>query len=291
MKNKRALTYSRHLNIGFIQTNLDENIAWFDVGTSKWKLPMSNITELQMSAEIEKGFRDVVNYTQRPHIIVLPELTLPLGLEKKLERLCKVSKAVVVAGLDFMPNTIGIENKAVVMVPNNWPTSQSSRVVNKYYIGKTFFSKPEKVLFKDIGLPELPDQNMYIFHADGFGSIGIAICSDFFDLERFVIYKGRIQHMIVIAHNQDTESYYFLAEAISRLVYCNVIICNTGFYGDSIAYSPYNKSYNRYIYRHKGKGLFATQVVQLPVASLIAAQQLRDKDGIFKSAPPGYICK
>jgi hypothetical protein len=132
---------------------------------------------------------------------------------------------------------------------------------------------------------------MYIFHADGFGSIGIAICSDFFDLERFVIYKGRIQHLIVIAHNIDTESYYFLAEAIARLVYCNVVICNTGFYGDSIAYAPYSESYNRYIYRHKGKGLFATQVVHLPVESLIAAQKMNDKTQTFKSAPPGYSCK
>jgi len=34
---------------------------------------------------------------------------------------------------------------------------------------------------------------------------------------------GVVPHMIVIASNRDTNSFYFLAEAISRLVYCNVI--------------------------------------------------------------------
>jgi hypothetical protein len=288
MLNKMPITLTNFLNVGFIQTNLDEEVAWFDCGTGKWRLPMSKISETQMNAEIEKGFRDVVSYNTPPHIIILPELTLPLGLEKKLEKLCRVSKAIVVAGLDFMKKPHGIENKAVVMAPNNWPTNRSSRFVNKYYIGKTFFSIPEKSMFKYLGLPEAPDHRMYIFHAGVCGRVGIAICSDFFDIERFVIYKGRIQHMIVIAHNIDTESYYFLAEAIARLVYCNVIICNTGFYGDSIAFSPFAKNFNRYIYRHKGKELFATQVVQLPVADLESAQRGNDTKQLFKSPPPGY---
>ena len=86
----------------------------------------------------------------------------------------------------------------------------------------------------------------------------------------------------------DTESYLFIAEAIARLVYCNVVICNTGFYGDSLAFSPYHNSYKRYICRHKGQKLFSTQVIQLPVKSLIEAQQKGSK--LFKSQPPGYQC-
>ena len=211
--------------------------------------------------------------------------------EKELERLCIASKAIVIAGLDFIRGKKGIQNKAVIMVPSQWPGVRKSRHVSKYYVGKTHFSIPEKELFSDIGLTEEPDQATYLFHADIFGKIGIAICSDFFDLERFVIYRGKIQHLFVISHNQDTESYYFLAEAISRLVFCNVVICNTGFYGDSIAFSPYDKSFKRYIYRHKGQDLFATQVIKLPVRDLIEAQMLSPKKSnksLFKAPPPGY---
>ena len=104
------------------------------------------------------------------------------------------------------------------------------------------------------------------------------------------IYKGRIQHLLIIAHNPDTESYYFLSEAISRLVYCNVVICNTGEFGDSLAFSPYKKSYERILYRHKGSGLFSTQVISLPVKSLIHEQSNDLEEGlkIFKARPPGY---
>lgn len=285
------IEYADFLNIGFIQTNLDEKLAWFNSKSRKWNIPMSITAQRKMLQEIQQGFSDVVNYADKPNFIILPELTLPIPNEKDLERLCISSKAIVLAGLDFIQGAKGVQNKAVIMVPDHWPNKRKSRRVSKYYFGKTHFSIPEKDLFHDIGLTEEPDQATYLFHADIFGKIGVAICSDFFDLERFVIYRGKIQHLFVISHNQDTESYYFLAEAISRLVFCNVVICNTGFYGDSIAFSPYNKSFKRYIYRHKGQNLFATQVIKLPVKDLIKAQissPAKSSNDLFKAPPPGY---
>jgi hypothetical protein len=281
------IDYTDNLNIGFIQTNLDDSRAWLDPRTGRYRLPMSKSVERQMWLEIQKGFNDVVNYFIKPDIIILPEVTLPHGYDKKLFNLCKASKAVVIAGLDFIEENNGIKNIAYVLTPNNWPDDRKSKWLTKYIIGKTFFSNPEKELFNDVGKPGLPDPNMYLFYAEKFGNIGVAICSDFFDLERFIIYRGRIQHMLVIAHNMDTESYQFIAEAIARLVYCNVIICNTGYYGDSLAFSPFHKPYKRYIYRHKGQELFSTQVVQLPVKALIDAQ-MKGGSAEFKSAPPGY---
>lgn len=128
-----------------------------------------------------------------------------------------------------------------------------------------------------------------ILDAVEFGKIGVAICSDFFDIERFVIYKGRIHHLIIISHNPDTESYYFLAESVSRLVYCNVAICNTGEYGDSIGFSPYEKSFKRINYRNKGQGLYSSQVINLPVFSLDKEQMTDEKSFNFKSRPLGYL--
>jgi len=290
-KKENKIDYQEHLNVGFIQTNLDEKLAWFNIRTGKWNLPMSATAQIKMVQEIQQGFCDVVNYSNKPDFIILPEVTLPIPSEKTLEMCCLASKAIVIAGLDFIMGKKGIQNKAVIMVPDQWPSLRKSRHVSKYYFGKTHFSIPEKKLFNDIGLSEEPDQATYLFHAHKFGKIGVAICSDFFDLERFVIYRGKIQHLFVISHNQDTESYYFLAEAISRLVFCNVVICNTGFYGDSIAFSPYDKSFKRYIYRHKGQNLFATQVIKLPVKDLIEAQMLAPNKSIksqFKAPPPGY---
>lgn len=276
------------LKVGLIQTIVDDAITWLPDSQS---INMSEIAEEGVWQEIKKGFRALNNSNERPNIIILPELTLPHGYLRDLATLSKTTGTVVIAGLDFeeVPNKM-VRNRAVVIVPQNWPESSWSTSVKTYYYGKTFFSQSEKDLFGKY-TPQLhpfPDPTMYIMEAGPFGIIGVAICSDFFDIERFVIYKGRIHHMIVISHNQDIHSYYFLAEAISRLVYCNVVICNTGLHGGTLVFSPYRDSYKRIIYRHEGADLFSSQVLRLPVFQLDKAQEEDDVEKIFKAIPPGY---
>jgi hypothetical protein len=182
------------------------------------------------------------------------------------------------------------------LIPQNWPDrTLKSRGVSHIFFGKTFASEDELGLINKVANYNptvryrfIPDPSMYILYAGPYGVIGIAICSDFYDVERFVIYKGKIHHMIVIAHNKDTDSFYYLAEAISRLVYCNVIVCNTGYYGDSLAFSPYRETFKRIIYRHRGQQLFNMQVVKVPVWGLHEAQRKNDPHKEFKLPPPGY---
>jgi len=115
------INHVEFLNIGFIQTNLNDSEAWLDHSTSRYKLPMSKSAELQMWTEIQKGFNDVSNNFIKPHIIILPEVTVPHGHEDKLFNLCKASKSIVIAGLDFIERPIGIQNSAFVLVPDRWP--------------------------------------------------------------------------------------------------------------------------------------------------------------------------
>lgn len=270
------------VNIGFIQTVVEGNVAWPPNAPHR----MSRISAEKVWAEIKKGFIDLLSGYEKPHIIVIPELSIPHGYEEELRQLSASSGAVVIAGLDFVHDHLMVSNKAVVVIPREWPLPKPSRSTSFFYFGKTFYSKEEQDLFGEESLISYPD--IYILDAGPFGLMGLAICSDFFDIERFVVYKGRIQHLIIIAHNKDVESYYFLAESISRLVYCNVVICNTGEFGDSIAFSPYQKSFRRIIYRHKGAGLFSSQVVVLPVKSLDHEQKHGVRNVEFKGRPPGY---
>lgn len=134
-----------------------------------------------------------------------------------------------------------------------------------------------------------PCNDFYIVDLGNYGKMGVSICADFYDIERYAIYKGRIQHLLIIANNMDIKSFYFLAEAISRLVYCNVVICNSGHYGGSVCFTPAKKDYQRYSYKHEGKDLFTTQVVSIPVDALWKAQS-GDDEALkgFKNPPPGY---
>lgn len=280
------------LNIGLIQTTLDSSIAWNS------ELRMNEFEAKRVWQEIKNGIvnLNIVSPTIKPEIIILPEFALPLEYENDLVQISKTTGCIFIAGLDFIKSEQDeekfIENKAVVIIPNSWSTGKRSVYASKVYFGKYFFSNLELKAFES-KFTKKPNENMYIFDAGLFGNIGVAICADFFDIERFEVYKGRIHHMIVIAYNQDVNSFYFLAEAISRLVFCNVVICNTGYFGGSIVFSPYEKTYKRYVYKHEGSKLFTSQILSLPVEELDEFQRniglsLDDKNRKFKSLPPNY---
>ena len=78
---------------------------------------------------------------------------------------------------------------------------------------------------------------------------------------------------ITMQYNRDLGMFRSLADALSRTIYCNVVICNTGHFGGSLAVSPYYEANKRTLYAHDGRSLFTTQVVELPVRKLINARK------------------
>ena len=107
------------------------------------------------------------------------------------------------------------------------------------------------------------------------------------DLDRIVMYRNKIQTLLILAYNRDTTSFDHLAEALSRMLFCNVVICNCGQFGGSLAVSPFREPFHRLIYRHAGQGLPHAQVVQLPLEILLEHQQgIKHTD--LKSLPPGF---
>ncbi len=283
------------LKIGFIQVNFNSDLTWG---------PESDIT-LHMKAdvedfvwqEIQKGFHKMVNHHTKPDIIILPELTVPHPYVQKLRKLASEINAVTFAGIDWFVDSYRreVQNKAVMIVPNHWNTTLNSFSSSIAYLGKNNPSNGEKktIAYYDTKKPYKfkSDDNMYIIDSGKFGKIGFIICADFYDIERFVVYKGRVQHIIILALNRDTNSFFAISEAVARLVMCNVVICNTGQFGDSLAYSPYKDSVKRMIYRNQGANLFSTQVIALPVKSLIEDQKegasiiTTDKSNTFKMPP------
>lgn len=285
--------HKEYLKIGFIQTNLDNNVAWG---------PFNDIT-LQMKAEaenhvwqeIKKGFHQLYNHHAKPDIIVMPEVTLPNAYERELRRLAQEMNAVVFTGLDWQVIGSKVMNYSLLIVPNRWnELALKSSLTTVRYLGKKFPANAESITIKKYAKDNgknyefVSDENIYIIDANPFGKIGFAICADFYDLERYVAYKDKVQHMIILAYNTDTNSFYALAEAISRIVMCSVVICNTGKFGDSLVFSPYKKSHKRMIFRNQGADLFATQVVNLPVKSLIEDQKAGQDAKIFKVPPTPF---
>lgn len=271
------------LKIGLIQTNINKHIAWED-----GRIKMARSCQIDAWNQIHDGFKHFQKQNSKPSIIVLPELSVPLRYKKQLINLSKLTGIATIAGLDFQTeNDDHIKNQGIFIVPNNWPNSTKSYKASTINFGKRILSHEETKHMESCSKKGYKYPYIPIFHCGPLGYIGIAICSDIFDIERFILYRGLIHHFIILAYNKDANTFYHFAETIARLVYCNVIICNTGYYGDSIVVSPYKEAYDRTIYRHQGQQLASCQTVSVPVHNLDQAQSSRHAS--FKSKPPGYV--
>ncbi|MBP3245689.1 MAG: hypothetical protein J6M59_11395 [Bacteroidaceae bacterium] len=280
----------KELKVAIVQTTLDNKVAW---RTKKQQpIKMDYAEAARVWNEIIHTLDNYVNIEEfrKPDIILFPELSVAERFESEIKNLAYQTGCIIITGLDFKTQGNKVENKALVAIPYGWPHGYGRSRAKTFYFGKRFPSSVEKKFIEECGKEFIPCNQFYILDAREYGRIGLAICADFYDIERFALYKGRIQHLFILAYNKDVKSFNYLCEAISRLVYCNVVICNTGHYGGSICFSLKDKEWKRYIYRHEGANLFTSQVVRLPVRDFVDAQKtdnMAHEKG-FKNRPPGY---
>ena len=274
------------LRVGVIQTTVD-NSAW---GAD---LRMTTVEEERAVSEIQQHLAALNLEDPKPHIILLPEVAIPLGFLPRLRKIAAKMNSIIIAGMDFEAFTATpvrtARNRAAIIIPNRWGASHSSKTTLRY-VGKTYPSYEEAEHLTKCGYTFHPTPEIWLFDGGRFGRFGVVICFDLLDLERVAMYRMQVQHLFVLAYNKDATTFDHAAEALARMIYCNVVICNTGHHGGSIAISPYKRPERRMVYRHSGMGLSTSQTICLPVASLHAAQTgawPEDKPREFKSLPPG----
>jgi predicted amidohydrolase len=285
------------LDIGVIQTSLNAEAAWVDDGSGDWKqcVRMSEVEERRARKEIRLYLSAMRGVERPPDIVLLPELSVPLGFEPKLKRAAEKLESIVIAGLDYrieegetLPT---VSNEALVVVPRRLRGQQVARRTEVRRVGKTYPAPAEKKKLERItggGVRFLSRPTVWIFESPTLGKFAVAICYDFMDLDRIVMYRNKIQTLFILAYNRDTTSFDHAAEALSRMLFCNVVVCNCGHFGGSLAVSPYREPYRRTIYRHSGQRLPHAQLIQLPLAALAAHQRSNNKEE-FKSLPPGFV--
>jgi hypothetical protein len=282
-------TLAEFFKLGIIQTSLDPEAAW--IGSAK----MSACEEERAITEIRGYFAAFQQEEPRPDIIVLPELAVPTGFEPKLKAMATKMQSVVIAGLDYRYGAIpgDVHNEAVLIVPKQWRGKKMGSKTTTRRIGKTYAAPEEERKLKAAACTFRHDPSVWLFDGDDVGTFGVMVCYDFLDLERIAMYRGKVQHLFILALNKDATSFRHVAEAVSRMVFCNVVICNCGHFGGSQVVSPYRHAERRIIFQHSGAGLATGQIISLPIARLDLHQHqeypLWNGEKEFKSLPPGYI--
>ncbi|MDX2267515.1 MAG: hypothetical protein NW208_05375 [Bryobacter sp.] len=282
-----STTFREFLNVGLIQTTVDAASAWpKSVGP-----PMHALEQARAWEEIRWCLRCFRNSHPKPHIILIPELAVPRGRIDDLQRAAMSTGTVVIAGVDYNLDhqKQTVRNEAIVIIPDRWHKSERSWKATSMVVGKTYPARTEEAALQKAGGWRFEKEpHMWVFEAGEAGRFGIAICYDFLDLQRALMYRQQIQHLFVVSYNRDVESFLHMSESLARTIYCNVVVCNTGFHGGSLVVTPYYDPWLRTVYRHNGNQMLAHQVVQLPVASLIEAQNDNAPKETFKSLPPGW---
>lgn len=284
------------LLLGVVQTSLNSDRAWLPGAPAPQIQPTEDV---RAWLEILKAIRSFLDGPRKPSILLLPELSLPRTRLRSFDRLVASLNVIAIVGVDFRLDRVrrSAANEGLVFVPTGFYRGRPSKQCLHLRFGKTHAAPEESSLLAGLNPPWTfkRDSNFYVFDLGSLGKIGIAICYDFMDVERALIYRGQIHHFLVIAHNKDVAIFQSIASSLARTVYCNVVVCNTGQFGGSLAVSPFRKPHRRIIYGHNGADLFTTQVIELPVRNLELAMQGvaalgRDKEPLFKEPPPGFSC-
>lgn len=278
------------LRVGLIQTSLDYEAAWKD------KPLMEKVEEENAIFELQRFFALFKQEDPSPDIILIPELAVPRGFVGNIKKAARELKSVIIAGLDYKdvsnPHGKMVGNEAAVVVPHQWRGKRIGSRSVVQYVGKTYAAPAERKSLEATKYKFASDPSVWLFESSDIGNFAVAICYDFMDLQRVVMYRGKIQHLFVLAYNKDITSFDHTAEALSRMIFCNVVVCNCGYFGGSLAVSPYYRPEKRTIYRHSGAMLPNAQVITLPVRQLAEHQsgQVATSSGkpVFKSLPPGF---
>lgn len=274
------------IRVGIIQTVLNHNDAW---KSCKAPAPvvMGINEELRARTEIRLGLNALKNV--QLDVLMIPELSVPHSELRTLHEFSCQEDCHVFAGIDyFNAARNSVANRAVLLSPQYWNTGRRSAKANEYWLNKNYPAPKERKDLHDAGYNIADTSEFYWFDIGALGSFGLCICYDLMDLQRATQYRGLVDHFLIVAYNKDFSTFLHLAEAYSRTVFCNVVICNTGYYGGSIVVSPHKREHLRAKFLHRGKELFVAQVVELDVRSLREHRtKVRENYKVWKALPPG----
>ncbi|MBY5971437.1 hypothetical protein KUV28_03730 [Ferrimonas balearica] len=286
----------KDIKVCIVQTSLNADCAWQDSGSSIWEdcVKISEIEERAAKREIRHFLASIRSSEVVPDFVLFPELSIPLGFESRFRKASESLGAIFIGGLDYKINRStaqpSVSNEAVVIVPHSLGGVRRSRSTGVRYVGKTYPAPGELKKLSEIQsgpVKFLNQPTVWLFESPELGKFGVAVCYDFLDLDRLAMYRAKIQTLFILAYNRDTTSFEHAAEALSRMLFCNVVVCNCGHFGGSLAVSPFRAPHRRTVYKHSGLKLPNFQIVELPVSELAAHQSGSNKPE-FKSRPPGF---
>lgn len=238
--------------------------------------------------------------------LILPEFFLPRQyLFKYIKPICERTGIIMIGGMEYGPGYLDnsslepLNNEAFIAIPNelqnyhkNKHSEYKHRQSSLICIPKIEPAPDEDRELQKNGYSFSRGNKIYIFDSSSLGVWAVLICFDFLNLSLQTLLQGKIQNLFVLTYNKDIEGFAGMSDTAQRLLMCNVVVCNTGLYGGSLAYSPHRHRISRYKYKIQGNDVGVAVTIELPLKKLAEFQrtgkQPEQKADKFIELPPFY---
>ena len=256
-----------------------------------------------------------------PDLVLLPEVAVPNAEVGTVRDLVRETGRASLAGLYWRvlppvyggycdPTTRWFVNEAELALPVGY-RDRGPTGIRWYRVRKPLPAHIEDGLAcalkerRGIRWHILPGQRWYRFVHGNWGDFTIAICSDLLDAAPWRSLRGELLHLFMVAFNRDVGFFESLTWVRAYEDYVNLVSVNHGTEGGSFVWTP-RRRHERELARLRGRSLFVTADVSIPVKSMMAAQKGGGHEAVnramgewlnpeyecppteFKPPPPGY---
>lgn len=228
--------------------------------------------KLQAEGEIERAAAD---------LIIFSELAVHIDDQDIIKRLADKTKAIIFAGLVFKDHNGKLVNVARWFIPDYRESGRQWIIRDQ---GK-FNITSEEIMLGVEGYR--PCQHLIEIHRDGVSPFTIsgAICYDATDICLAADLRDKTDLFIVVAHNQDVNTFDNMAAALHYHMYQHVVISNIGEFGGSTIQAPFKEPYERLITHVHGANQIAINVADVdPYAFTREHCSYKDR----KTMPAGF---
>ena len=254
-----------------------------------------------------------------PDLVLLPEVAVPNPEVGTVRDLVRQTGRASLAGLYWRvlspvyggacdPTSKWFVNEAELVLPVGYG-DRGPTGIRWYRVRKPIPAHIEKGLARALKEQEgiqwhiLPGQRWYRFVHGHWGDFTIAICSDLLDAAPWRSFRGELLHLFMVAFNRDVGFFESLTWVRAYEDYVNLVSVNHGAEGGSFVWTP-RRRHERELARLRGRLLFVTADVDIPVEMMMAAQRDGGENAVdrakrdwlrrsrpptdFKPPPPGY---
>lgn len=228
----------------------------------------------------------------RPDYLLLPELSLPREWVHSLGARLNQSGINLIAGTEYRhPDAKSIVSHACLQLIDNrmgFPTP-----VRIWQEKRQPAPSEEKVLLGRFGKTwaSTPSRKKPVYRHNGF-YFGVMVCSELQNSKARVSLQGKIDALMVLAWNQDLDTFSALIESAALDIHAYTVLVNNRKYGDSRVRSPAKESFLRELARVRGGENDFCVTVVLDVKALRAFQSRNKRwpepSDPYKPVPEGF---